>query len=93
MAKQKLNKSQRKKRKFRGALSQNNLSGSFATWQEKDGIHAIMAGERPSEEKLAEMTRTYQQQIKQSPLFKDWVAKFGKKEALKLLKQCRAELK
>lgn len=93
MAKKKLSKNQRKKRKSRSALSQNNLPGSFATWQEKDGLHAIMAGERPSEEKLAEMTRTYQRQIKKSPLFKEWVAKFGKKKALELLKQCRAELR
>lgn len=88
--KKKLGKNKRKKRK---RTTQPNLPGAVSTWQENDGLHAIVAGERPSEEKLTDMTRTYQQQIKKSPLFKEWVVKFGKKKALKLLEECRVELR
>jgi antirestriction protein len=93
MAKKKLSTNQRKKRDRKRGPLQNKTPEASATWQDSDGLHAIMPGERPSEEKIAEMTRTYQQQIKKSPLFKEWVAKFGKKEALKLLNECRVKVK
>ena len=86
----KLGKNKHKKHK---RTTQPNLPGAVSTWQENDGLHSIVAGERPSEEKLADMTRTYQRQLKKSPLFKQWVAKFGKEKALELLEECRVELR
>ena len=62
-----------------------------ATWQDEDGFHALIPGEEPSEEKLAEMTRRYQKKLKRSPMYKMWVMEFGKKKAKELLKECRIE--
>lgn len=87
--KNKLSKNKRKKRKQKA----NNLPGAFTTWQDSDGLHAMMPGERPSEEMLEEMSREYQKQIRKSPLWKQWVAKYGKKEAERMLKECRVELR
>ena len=87
MAKRKMTKNQRKKRQRIHSGAQKNLPDAVASWQQADGLHALMAGERPSQEKLAEMTRLYQGQIRKSPLFKQWVAQFGKKKALEMLKR------
>lgn len=85
----------KKKKKKRKGI-QNHLPGVFATWQDSDGLHAMMRGERLSEEMLEKMTREYQQQLRNSPLWKlwkEWVARFGKKEAERMLKECRVELR
>lgn len=76
-----------------GTNSENMVPAGSTTWMEDDGVHAFIAGDQPTEARLAEMTKAYQRQIRKSPLFKDWVARFGKKEAIKLLKECRAELR
>jgi len=47
----------------------------------------------PSPEKLAEMTKSYQQNIRNSALFDEWVCQFGVKKAEEMLKECRAELR
>lgn len=62
-------------------------------WQDSEGLHSIMPGEPPSEEKLAEMTAAYQKNIRNSPLFKEMVKQFGKEKAEKLLKECKVELR
>lgn len=77
----------------RSTNSQRMVPSGSTTWMEDDGVHAIIPGEKPTDAQLAEMTKEYQRQIRKSPLFKDWVARFGKKEAIKLLKECRAELR
>ena len=61
--------------------------------QDSEGLHSIMPGEPPSEEKLAEMTAAYQKNIRNSPLFKEMVKQFGKEKAEKLLKECKVELR
>ena len=91
--KKKLKENKRHKGTRRANTAENNLPGAFTTWQESDGLHAIMPGERPSKEMIEEMTKEYQKQIRNSPLWKHWVTRLGKKEAEKLLKQCRAELR
>jgi len=88
-----MTKNQRKKRQRIQSKTHKNLPDALVSWQQKDGSHALVAGERPSPEKLAEMTRLYQRQIRKSPLFKQWVTQFGKNKALEILKQCRAELR
>lgn len=65
--------------------------GSFS-WTEGNEMHTIMPGEAPSEAQLEEMTREYQRQIRNSPLFEMMVKEYGKEEAEKLLKECRMKL-
>lgn len=87
-----------KKKNKRQKLKRNKDSDSSfpigaLTWFETDGLHTIMPGEPPSEEMLEAMTKEYQRQIRNSPLWDEMVKQFGKEEAENLLKQCRAELR
>jgi hypothetical protein len=59
----------------------------------KDGGHAIVAGEPPTEEELAEMIRVYQENIRKSPLYTMMVEAYDKETADELLKECRVELR
>ena len=62
------------------------------SWMEEDGIHYLAPGVSPSTEQLEKMTKKYQKQIKNSPLWDEMVRKFGKEKAEELLLQCRAKL-
>ena len=61
-----------------------------AVWQAQDGFHMLVPG-TPTPEMLEEMTRQYQEQLRQSPLWEKMVKKYGQKKAEELLKECRAE--
>ena len=63
------------------------------SWMEGDGLHALLPAERPSEQQLERITQVYQRQLRKSPLFKEWVKKYGKHKATQMLKQCRVELR
>jgi hypothetical protein len=45
-----------------------------------DGLHALVPGNAPSPERLDEMTRVYQQSIRQSTLWDEMVREFGEKK-------------
>jgi hypothetical protein len=86
----------KKKRKSRqsGTQQQNQkpLLGAWA-WPEQDGIHYLVPGSPPTPEKLEEMTKQYQENIRNSPLWGMMVKQFGREKAEELLKECRAELR
>jgi len=88
-------KSRRKRRnkKINTNLYENNLPAGTIHWQEEGELHFLTPGLPPSAEKLAEMTKAYQQKIRNSPLFNEWVCQFGVKKAEEMLKECRAELR
>jgi hypothetical protein len=54
---------------------------------------AGLPGSPPTPEKLEEMTRQYQENIRNSPMWGEMVRKFGRAKAEELLKQCRVELR
>jgi hypothetical protein len=56
------------------------------------GLHLMAPGAQPTPEQLEKMTEEYQNQIRKSPMWGEMVRKFGKEEAERLLKQCRAKL-
>jgi len=58
-----------------------------------DGMHALTPGEKPSAEKLEEMTKEYQRQIRNSPLWAEMVKWHGEEEAERKLKEFRVELR
>lgn len=69
------------------------LPDSGLRWMERDGVHALLPGKRPSELQLEKMTETYQRELRKSPLFKQWVIQYGKQKALEMLKECQVELR
>ena len=71
-------------------LLQQSLDQSFS-WADNDGIHFVGPGSAPSPELLERMTKEYQKQIRNSPLWDKMVIKFGKAKAEKLLKEFKAE--
>ena len=60
---------------------------------EGDGLHVLLPGIPPSREILDDMTRTYQQNIRQSPLWDEMVREFGEQEAERMLKEFRVEIR
>jgi hypothetical protein len=86
MAKKKNKK--RKRRRQRTTPTEPAMS-----WMDTDGMHAIMPGEAPNRQKLDEMSKEYQRQIRNSPMWKEWVKQFGLKRAEEMLKECRVELR
>ena len=84
-----------RKKKLRRELLQGNLNESAGTisWQDAEGVHVVSPGLPPSAEKIAEMTREYQNQIRNSPLWDDMVKQFGLEKAEELLKQCQVKIK
>lgn len=60
---------------------------------DKDGLHALLPGEAPSEEVMAVLGENFRKELRNSPLWDEMVRKFGAEEAKKLLKQIKIELK
>jgi hypothetical protein len=84
----------KKKKGKRKAPSQQppSMSGGVS-WQAKDGFHALLPGSPPTPEKLEELTKQYQENIRNSPMWGEMVGKFGRAKAEELLKECRVELR
>jgi len=83
MGKNRKNKERRKKSRF-------GLPGF--SWQDGEGFHFLRPGRRPSPEQVEEMTRQYQEKIRNSPLWDQMVNNFGKEKAEELLKECRVKI-
>lgn len=60
---------------------------------EGDGLHVLLPGTPPSSEMLDEMTGSYQQKIRESPLWDEMVREFGEEEAERLLREFRVEIR
>ena len=58
---------------------------------EQDGLHVTMPGTAPDEAEMAELTKRYQENIRNSPLWDEMVRRFGKQKAALLLREFRAE--
>jgi hypothetical protein len=63
------------------------------SWTDSDGIHLLQPGEPPSPQELAEMTAKFQQEVKNSPMWKEMLSMFGEEKANELLSGINAELK
>jgi hypothetical protein len=65
-----------------------------SAWTEPDGsMHAILPGDAPDEAQLERLSKSYQDSIRNSPMWADMVKEFGEAKAEKLLAQCRAEVR
>ena len=79
----------RRKVKTRGAQSRARA----IPWLASDGLHALVPGNAPSPETLVEMTRVYQRNIRESPLWDEMVREFGEEEAERILKEFHVEIR
>ena len=92
-------KKKRKRNRKNSGVQQPNVNGesllpqSGLSWMERDGIHALLPGNKPSELQLEKMTETYQRELRKSPLFKKWIKQHGKQKAVEMLKECRVEVR
>lgn len=64
---------------------------SPTTWVDADGLHIKHKGEKPTNAELEQMTKTYQEQIRLSPLWDKMVEEFGEEKAGELLKGFTAQ--
>ncbi len=89
MAKKKKNK--RKRQRHKPAASPTLPSAM--NWMDKEGLHAILPGEAPSQEMMAAFNDNFRKEVRNSPLWHEMVEKFGIEEAEKLLKEIKMELR
>lgn len=74
-------------------IQQNINPGQLPVWQDAEGLHSLIPGIPPSEEKLAEMTAVYQKNIRNSEIFTLMVKQFGKEKAEEMLNEFKMELR
>ena len=61
-------------------------------WMDDDGMHAIGVGRPPGLVETAAMTESYQQRIRNSPLWDQMVKDFGEEQATKMLKEFKVKI-
>ena len=59
----------------------------------EDGLHSIQPGLPPSAEQIEAVTKEYQNQLRNSPLWDIMVEQFGEEEAKEKLKEFRYEVR
>ena len=87
-----MGKKKSKNRKKKERRDNENGDPPIYFWQDKEGFHSLIPGERPSPEQVEEMTRKYQEEIRNSPLWDDMLKQFGREKAEELLKECRVKV-
>ena len=63
------------------------------TWTDEEGLHVLAKGEKPTSSEIDKMTKDYQNQIRNSPMWDKMVKEYGKQRAEELLKEFKAEIK
>ncbi len=74
-------KKKKKNRKKKNKQKQITSNLPICSWQDKDGLHGLIPGERPSPEQVEEMTRQYQEKIRNSPLWDEMLKEYGREKA------------
>ncbi len=80
-----------KKKRYRRQTRQPDVS-SPSLWLDHEGLHGLLPGRPPSQELLDDMTKVYQQNIRNSPLWDAMVQEFGAEEAEGMLQQFQVKL-
>ena len=63
-------------------------------WIDDQGVHALLPGQTaPDAQMLQRMSETFQQKLRQSPLYQKLVQEYGVVKAEQIIQQCRAELR
>lgn len=66
---------------------ENNHATEAISWQDSEGFHFAGKGKALSQEQLTKMTTKYQENIRNSPLWREMVTEYGKEKAEELLTQ------
>ena len=79
-------------KKYKKCCMQQEASAPPVIWQDEKGFHIVSLGTTPSAEQLELMTKRYQNEMRNSPLWKDIVKDFGEEKAEELLKEFEVKL-
>jgi len=85
-----MGKKSRKKRLKKNNPLNHNLP--IFTQMDEEGLHALIPGLPPSEEKLEEMSKIFQEKVRHSPLWDEIVEQYGEDKAEELLKEFRVKI-
>ena len=69
------------------------ITPSAIQWMSEDGLHTVQPGLPPSPEQIETVTKEYQKQIRNSPLWDKMVEQFGEEQAHEMLKEFRYEVR
>lgn len=61
-------------------------------WMGDGGMHMVAPGAPPTPDQLEQMTKQYQERIRNSPLWDAMVREFGEEKAEELLKDFKVQL-
>jgi len=79
--------------KYKKCCMLENVSELPVTWADDEGMHIISHGVKPTSSEIDQMSKEYQNKIRNSPMWDAMVNEFGKEKAEELLKECKAEIK
>jgi hypothetical protein len=79
--------------KYKKCCMLKNASDLPVTWEDEEGMHVIFQGVKPTASEIDQMSKDYQNQIRNSTWWDEMVNEFGKEKAEELLKECKAEIK
>lgn len=64
-----------------------------ATWSDGENTRVLVKGDKPSQAELDQLTKEYQNQIRNSPFWAEMVSQYGEAKAEELLSEFKAEIK
>ena len=82
----------KQKRRKKPSEERHAVAGA-APSLDSDGLHAWLPGLPPSQATLDKMTKVYQENIRNSPLWDQMLRQFGEQEAERILRQFRVEVR
>ena len=62
-------------------------------WTDEDGMHIVSKGAPPSPEEQESMTKEYQKNIKNGPMWEMMVKEYGEEKAEEMLKEFQVQIK
>ena len=80
-------------KKARKVKRESRSKAERIPYLKRDEFHAFAPGNAPSPETLGDMTRRYQQNIRESALWDEMVREFGEEEAERILRKFRVEIR
>ena len=80
-------------KKYKKCCMSDSSPSLPATWTDEEGLHVLTEGAKPTSSEIEKMTKEYQNQIRNSPLWDKMVKQYGEEKAEELLSEFKAEVK
>lgn len=74
-------------------ITATDAHGELPMWIDQQGLHLAIPGDQPDPQLLQRLSETFQQKLRDSPLYQQLVDAYGPAEAEKIIQQCRAQLR